>query len=288
MLSHLSHLQLVVPDRAEAVRRWRDVFGAELLGEDGSRRLNAHRTTVQAGRTRFEFLEPAGPGPAQDFRDRWGQGLYGAGFAPPDIAALRARIESRAATTAEGDHLYIDEAPWGMPVFVVEQPHPDTLELAGHIRCAYEVTNPVSDWRAATDYYTDLFGLEESRYCPIGSRLYGYEGTLTLFDPPHRLDRIEVVQTFEGTGAMDRFYRKRGNGLYMCYIELDDVPALEQRLQAANLRYAPGENRPEGTNIFIHPSALFGMLMGVSRTKYGWAWSGHPELAGAPAGEGAH
>ena len=36
------------------------------------------------------------------------------------------------------------------------------------------------------------------------------------------------------------------------------------------------------------PQALFGMLMGVSKTKYGWAWSGHPELAGAPLGDGTH
>jgi hypothetical protein len=157
-------------------------------------------------------------------------------------------------------------------------------EYVGHIRCVYEVTNPVEDWQAATDYYTDVFGLDASRYCPIGSRMYGYKGTLTLFEPPQRLDRIEVVTTYEGSGAMDRFYRKRGNSLYMCYIETDDVPALEARLQANNLRYSPGEGRPDGTNIFIHPQTLFGMLMGVSKTDYGWAWSGHPELAGADPG----
>ena len=51
-------------------------------------------------------------------------------------------------------------------------------------------------------------------------------------------------------------------------------------------RAPPGEGRPDGTNLFIHPQALFGMLMGVSKTMYGWAWSGHPELAGAPLGTG--
>ena len=165
-------------------------------------------------------------------------------------------------------------------VLVADEPR----EFVGYIRCVYEVTNPVGDWEAATAYYTDLLGLDESKYCPIGSRLYGYKGTLTLFEPPDRLDRIEVVSTFEGTDAMDRFWRKRGDGLYMCYIELDDVKAMETRLEALDLRYAPGEGRPDGTNIFIHPQTLFGMLMGVSKTKYGWAWSGHPELAGAPVG----
>ena len=172
-----------------------------------------------------------------------------------------------------------------MPTVLVQD---EPRENVGHIRCVYEVTNPVTDWEAANDYYIDLFGLDASKFCQIGSKLYGYKGTLTLFDPPNRLDRIEVVQTFEGGGAMDRFYRKRGESLYMCYIETDDVPGLEARLQANNLLYSPGENRPDGTNIFIHPQALFGMLMGVSKTMYGWAWSGHPELAGAPVGEGSH
>lgn len=286
MLSYVDRIQMVVADRKVAAERWKAVFGAEQVSEDGSRYLNAHRTTVQAGRSLFEFLEPAGPGPIQDFRDSWGQGLYGAGFSTPDLPALAKRLEtSGEATVDEKGRLFLASTRFGMPTVLVQE---EPREYAGHIRCVYEVTNPVTDWKEATDYYTDLFGLDDSRYCPIGSRLYGYEGTLTLFQPPARLDRIEVVQTYEGSGAMDRFYRKRGPSLYMCYIETDDVNALAARLEANNLRYAPGENRPDGTNIFVHPQALFGMLMGVSKTMYGWAWSGHPELAGAPVGDGVH
>ncbi len=286
MLSYVDRIQMVVPDRAAAVERWRTLFGAEQVGEDGSKHLNAHRTTVQAGRSLFEFLEPAGPGPIQDFREQWGQGLYGVGFSTPDLNALARRLESKhEATVEEGGSIYLAHARFGMPTVLSQQA---PRGYVGSIRCVYEVTNPVASWKPATDYYTDLFGLDDARYCPIGSKLYGYKGTLTLFEPPERLDRVEVVETYEGGGAMDRFYRKRGPSLYMCYIETDDVKALEARLQANNLRYAPGENRPDGTNIFIHPQTLFGMLMGVSKTMYGWAWSGHPELAGAPVGEGTH
>ncbi len=281
MLNYVDRIQLVVPDRKAAVDRWRVLFGAEQVGEDGSRHLNAHRTTVQAGRSMFEFLEPAGDGPIQTFRDTRGQGLYGVGFSTPDLATLAKRIEGKCPTVDEKGHLYLAETKFGMPTVLVQH---EPREHVGHIRCVYEVTNPVTDWEQATNYYSDLFGLDESKYCPIGSKLYGYKGTLTLFDPPNRLDRVEVVQTYEGTGAMDRFYRKHGDSLYMCYIETDDVHALEGRLQANNLRYSPGEGRPDGTNIFIHPQTLFGMLMGVSKTMYGWAWSGHPELAGAPVG----
>ena len=55
----------------------------------------------EAGRSQFEFLEPAGPGPIQDFRDSWGQGLYGAGFSTPDLGALTKRLADRAEPVVE-------------------------------------------------------------------------------------------------------------------------------------------------------------------------------------------
>ncbi|HNM77178.1 MAG TPA: VOC family protein, partial [Tepidiformaceae bacterium] len=101
MLSYVDRIQMVVPDRNAAVERWKAVFGAEQVGEDGSKHLNAHRTTVQAGRSLFEFLEPAGPGKIQTFRETWGQGLYGAGFSTPDLGALVKRLAEKGEATVE-------------------------------------------------------------------------------------------------------------------------------------------------------------------------------------------
>jgi predicted enzyme related to lactoylglutathione lyase len=154
----------------------------------------------------------------------------------------------------------------------------------GDIRFVYEVTNPVADWKATSAHYAKLFGLDAARFSAIHSKLYGYEGTLTLFNPPAQLDRIEVTQT-SGGFAMDRFFQRRGDGLYMCYIETDDVQALAARLRTRGARFTDSEDRPPETGLFIHPSALHGMLMGVSRTNFAWVWSGHPELAGEGAAE---
>ncbi|WP_322795261.1 VOC family protein [Tepidiforma sp.] len=281
MLTRIDRIELVVHDGATAAQRFAALFGATTLSEDASSRLGARRTTLQAGSSLVELLEPAADGPVRAFADRWGQGLFGVGFATPSIDAMSARLRTlRVPFTVEYGLIYVDEAPYGLNAVIaqdVERPP------VGDIRSIYEVTNPVSDWRAAADYYTRVFGLDPSRFCPIRSELYGYEGTLTLFDPPNRLDRIEITRTFGG-GAMDRFFQKRGPSLYMCYLETDDVPLLEARLQDLGLRYAPGEGRPPGTNIFIHPSSLFGVLVGVSKTNFAWLWSGRPELSGAPPG----
>ncbi len=283
MLTRIDRIQLVVPDRAAAVRTWEAIFGAEKVGEDGSRFLNAHRTTVHAGESLFEFLEPAGEGPVQQFAARWEQGLYGVGFSTPSLLDMARHLDSHSAkfTEENGALCLAPGETHGMPTTIVE----DTpRERVGNISFVYEVTNPVADWQDTAALYTRLFKLDPTKFSAIASKLYGYSGTLTLFDPPNRLDRIEITQT-SGGGAMDRFFQRRGPSLYMCYVETDDVPALAERLRANNARFTDSEDRPPETGLFIHPSALFGMLMGVSRTDYAWVWSGRPELAGAGASE---
>ena len=133
MLSYLDRIQIVVPDRKEAVARFADAFGAVQVGEDGSRHLNAHRTTVQAGRSLFELLEPAGDGPVQAFRERWGQGLYGAGFATPDLGALTARLADQGEPLVdERDAVYLAEARYGMPTVLVQDEHREPVGQCVH------------------------------------------------------------------------------------------------------------------------------------------------------------
>jgi hypothetical protein len=279
MLSYVDRVQVVVRDRSEAAATWQAIFGATVVGEDGSRSLNAHRTTVQAGVSEFELLQPAGPGPIEDFANRWGQGLYGVGFSTPDIAAMGRHLSAEGVQFSdEKGRLYLAAgATHGMPTVILGE---QSREPVGRIRHVYEVTNPVASWEDTSKLYSRIFGLDAKRFSPIESQLYGYKGTLTLFDPPGRLDRIEVTQTWGG-GAMDRFYERRGPSLYMCYVETDDIGGLASALRAQGARLTDSEDRPPETGLFIHPSALNGMLMGVSRTNYAWAWSGRPELAGA-------
>lgn len=279
MLHRVDRVLLVVPNRDTAVQRWERLFGAVQVGEYASSALGANVSVVQAGESEFEFLEPDGQGgPARTFANSWQQGLFGAGFSTLDRDALASHLESEGVEFArEGERLVLDASQtFGMPTVI--SPHRER-ERIGNISFLYEVTNPVPDWRAASDRYARIFGLDQSRFCRIKSDRYGYDGTLTLFDPPSRLDRIEITQTFGG-GAMDRFFERRGPSLYMCYIEVEDVIGLGERLEANEARFAYAEGRPTGAGLFIHPSALFGMLMGVSATDYAWVWSGHPELGG--------
>jgi hypothetical protein len=65
----------------------------------------------------------------------------------------------------------------------------------------------------------------------------------------------------------------------MGYVETDDVAAIQRRLEDQGARYTGRSDDPNPEGLFIHPTAMHGMLMGVSRTNLAWSWSGRPELA---------
>lgn len=282
MLEHVDRVQLAVRDREEAAQTFTDIFGGEPVKDDEVRVLRARRRVVHAGTSEFELLDPSGEGPLLDYLERWGEGLFSGGFSTKDVDALASRLRSKGVEFAEeGGQLFI--APDQTPGFrMVISPDVDR-PMVGLIRFLYEVTNLVDDHVAAAEFYADRFGLDASKFVPIASKAYGYRGQLTMFHPPERLDRIELSQITDWERPMGRFMKRRGGQTtYMCFAEADDVGAITQRLDAKGLRYAgrdSGSPDPSG-GIFLHPSTLHGMLMGISRTDLAWSWSGDPSRAG--------
>lgn len=289
MLEHVDRMQLAVRDRHHAAQTFASIFDAQPVHDDEVRHYNAKRRVVHAGRSEFELLEPAGDGPVADYLAQWGEGLFAAGFSTNDVEALAVRLASKGVTYAEeGGQLFIapDQTP-GLRMVISQE---KARTMVGNMRYLYEATNLITDHEAAGAFYADRFGLDASKFCPIKSKDYGYKGQLTLFNPPERLDRIELSQITDPERPMGRFMTRRGGEtLYMCYIEAEELAPIAERLEAMRARYAKGgESAGVGTNMFIHPAALHGVLMGISRTNWAWTWSGHPELAGAGAEAAAH
>ncbi|MGB9382053.1 hypothetical protein [Candidatus Binatus sp.] len=279
MLKRVDRVQIAVADSSAGEKVVAEVFGGELVRRDKSAPLSAKRSTMQAGSSLIELLEPDGAGAVQDFVAKWSGGLFGAGFSVDDLgAAAHHFTKSGVNFDQSAGQLYLDAAAtYGMRT-VISQHH--ERAPVGAIRWIYEVTNVVADWKAAADRYARIFGLDASKFSAIESKNFGYTGTLTLFDPPARLDRIEIAQITDPNLAMGRFHQRRGDSLYMFFVETDDAGALEQRLQARGSRFAAHTRDAAGlAELFIHPSAFLGVLIGVSRTEHAWTWSGDPERA---------
>ena len=280
MLSYVDRMQLAVRDRKAAAQTFHDLLGATTVREDEIELLAAKRSIVRAGASEFELLEPAGAGAVQSHLERWGEGLFAGGFSTGDLAGVRERLSAQGVTwREEGGQVFIEpDQTHGMRVVLSEE---TDRAASGVISWLYEVTNIIDDHEAAAAFYTKAFGLESSRFSPIHSTQYGYTGQLTLFDPPDRLDRIELSQITDASQAMGRFAAKRGQSIYMCYVETPDVGAIIERLKERDARWAGRSDDPNPEGLFIHPASLHGVLMGVSRTNLAWNWSGRPELARA-------
>ena len=280
MLDRCDRIQLAVNDAAAAATRFALLLGAEVARRDRSAWLGAQRTVLAVGESEIELCQSDGTGRTADFLARRGEGLMTAGYSTPDVAALTRRLQGLGhAAAADGDQLYIDAADtFGLPMVITPS---RTRSRVGPVSFLYETTNTLrSDWRRAAALYAGMFDLDPSRFSRIGSKRFGYDGTLTLFDPPNRLDRIELSQATDPNFAMGRFVGKWGDSLYMAYVETHDWANLRDRLLAANARYTPrgkdAVTEPDGG--WVHPRELHGLLLGVSRTTVAWEWSGRPQL----------
>jgi len=280
MLKRVDRVQIAVADLDGAEKTAAGIFGAELIGRDAAEPLGARRSTMQAGSSLFELLAPTGAGPVKEFVDRWTSGLFGVGFSVEDLDAAARHLQAEAIRfDRAAGQLYLDPAESGFGMRVILSAHRERAPV-GAIKWIYETTNVVRDWRAAAARYTRMFGLDPANFVPIESKEFGYAGTLTMFDAPARLDRIEISQITDPAGAMGRFHGKRGDSLYMFFVETDDADALAKRLEARGARFAPQRRDQAGlAELFIHPTAFLGVLVGVSRTEHAWTWSGDIERA---------
>ncbi len=280
MLSRIDRVQLAVADRRAAAARFARLLDAAVTAEDAVAPLAARRTTLAAGHAVVELLEPDGTGPVAEHLATAGPGLFAAGVATFDLEGLQHRLFERRVDFAEADgQLFLSPAATGATgLRCVVSPLRDTPAAPGLVSHLYEVTNLVPDWEAAARRYAELFDLAPERFSPITSEEYGYRGTLTMFDPRDRLDRIEVITPFDLAKTMGRFLTKRGPCLYMCFAEAPDLALVRDRLAEHAPRDWTGSSHASVPDtLFIHPQALGGLMMGVSRTTVGWTWSGHPE-----------
>lgn len=277
MLQQLDRIQLAVPSADAAVETFVEYFDAGVIREGDLTHLKAHKIVLRVGDSDIEVLEPTGPGAVEDFVEDWGGGLFAAGFNTEDMAGTMAQLtKSQAQFTMVGEQIHLEPTRVG-DLRAIISPVPGTPpDPTGLLRHIYEVTNTVDNLDAVVGHYVELFGLDAARFNPIGSKKFGYDGMLTLFNPPDRLDRIEVTQITDYEGAMGRFHKRRGNGLYMCFAEIDDFGALSERLERLGTHYALDAPPEDGTDpdvLFIHPKSLHGMLMGISATDVAWRWS---------------
>ncbi len=283
MLDRIDRVQMAVPDRKAAAACWIAILGAEPDREDRVTTLAARRTRLRIGQGFVEILEPDGEGAIAEAVRANGAHLFAAGASSPDLDALLARIRSRGGSAVVEDGQAYLGADAGLPGLRVVLAPSERRPPVGAVDLLYEVTYLVADAPEVVARCADVFGLDASHFVPIESPHYGYRGTLTLFDPG-RLDRFEIVHPGVATKTMGRFFAKRGASLYMAFAESGSLAAIEDRARSrgAGCTAFPPANQRDAhgmQTLFLHPPALGGMMLGISRRNWAWTWSGSPERA---------
>jgi len=244
--------------------------------------LRARRITLRAGASDIELLEPDGAGIVETELKRRGRAhLFAAGAVSPDPARVVAHARDKgAAHGAEGKQHFLRFDIEGAPIHFVISP-PSERKRAGDLDFLYEATVLAADQAKAVDRISEIFALDKTHFTTITSEHFGYTGVLTLFRAG-LLHRFEVITPTDMTKTMGRFYARERASFYMAFAESARMVEIERR--ARQEKAGLTVDRPEGRaaeksadQLWLHPPALGGMMLGISRPTMAWRWSGHPE-----------
>lgn len=283
MLKTIDRIQLAVPDATEAAQGWAKLLGAEFGSRDRVNALAANRTTYRLGRSVVEFLEPDGAGPIDAALKRRGRGhLYAGGISTDDFDTTVAGIRATGIEPAieNGAAYFNAKGALGVDCPLVVNAAEDR-PVVGLIDFLYEVTLLTDDVESVTARFAGLFGLNDTHFVPIGSDKFDYRGVLTLFSPDD-LHRFEVIRPHSNASTMGRFFERQGDSFYMCFAESPHMLEIEARAKSAGAGITVDTfvGKASGRTLdqmWIHPPALGGVMLGLSRPTMAWTWSGHPE-----------
>lgn len=281
MFKNVDRILVAVHDLDEAENNYRNVLGASHIEDFESSYLNATVRRMAVGVSEVELCRPNGPGPVAQRIEKQGEGLVCGGVTTDDLSAFARRLDEKGIPYVNADNrIYpASEALYNLPLAVSASPSKPNVRNDGPVEFLYELTMVLkSKWDDVAAHYADVFGLKRENEVGITFSRFGYDGTLMKFDPD-RLDRLELSEAHDSAYPMGRFTAKHGDAFYMCYIQTDDLADIIDRLTRHDCRWTRRTTTEvERDGLWIHPSAINGVLMGVSRTSLAWGWSGKPEL----------
>ncbi|OBK33418.1 hypothetical protein A5658_01885 [Mycobacterium sp. 1245111.1] len=103
-----------------------------------------------------------------------------------------------------------------------------------------------------------VFGLRNALF-PIGDKL------------------LEVVSPMQdGTTAGRQLSKRNGDGGYMVLVQVDDLAAIESRIQKHGVRIVFTAARPGITGIHLHPKDVGGAILSIDQSDRwdDWGWAG--------------
>lgn len=276
MLNGIDRIVVAVNDLEQAVANYEYLLDAKLVRCWKSPYLAAEVAEMKIGGSAVELCVAEGEGwISNKLQSR--EGLAAGGICVSNLQGYAKYLQDAGVqfSQAEG-RIYIPGAQLhGLPLVITEgektiDRSPDAL-----VTHLYELTVVLdTSWDTVAQNYSKKLGIDRQYEVPITFERFGYTGTLMKFSAD-QLDRIELSEAHDENFAMGRFSKRHGDGLYMCYVETNNLAEIIRRLEARNGKWTRRTTETvERDGLWVHPSMLHGVLLGISRDTLAWGWSG--------------
>jgi hypothetical protein len=243
-----------VPD---ALRR---ILGAEVVGRDQLPFWSAKRTTLRAGVSEIEVLEPDGVGAVADFVGRRGPGLFAVGFAAATLKEFRLHLEAQGVFYEKHDRQLFLSADKGvdLPGLNVVISPAEEREPAGLLQRLCGATL-LTRHPEAGPALARILGADSSRLSKLSQTPLGLTATL-LRVGDGLAHCLAILAPWDASTSIGRLFLRYRPHLYMASAHSEQLAAIRERLGPD--AYQPA-SRSTDTAVLIPARLLRGLRLGV-------------------------
>jgi hypothetical protein len=257
VLTALDRIVVATRERRPVVDALCSVFDAEVVGRDSLPLWAAERTTVQAGVSEIEILEPDGVGALADFIGRRGPGLFAVGFASAALEEFRAHLETQGVSFERYERQLFLTSDKGvdLPGLNLIITPAEERERAGLLQrlCGATLLHRAVKLGDAGDAWTRLLGVRSSRLSKVSEAIPGVTGTVVRFGEDV-MSHLAILEPWGNSTPIARFYVRHGPGIYLATAISEKLDAIRERL-GSEAHAAPA--RP-AEGLLLIPSRLLG------------------------------
>lgn len=254
MLTDLDRIVVAALYRRPVVQALRRVLGAEVERDDHLPLWSAERTTLRAGVSEIEVLEPVGVGAVADFIGRRGPGLFAVGFASTDPKEFRAHLETQGmAFDEQGSQLFLtSDKGVDLPSLNLVVTPAKEREPAGLLQrlCGATLLHRFVEPGAAL---LRILGGRSSRRSEVRQAIPGFTGTVIRLGQG-LTSHFAILAPWGNDTPIGQFFLRHGPGLHAAAALSEKLAAIRERI--ASLGHAAPARPADG--LLLMPSQLLG------------------------------
>jgi hypothetical protein len=254
MLTDLDRIVVAARERRPVVHELRSVLGAEVVDRGHLPIWSAERTTLRAGVSEIDVLEPKGVGAVADFIGRRGPGLFAVGFASADLEEFRAHLEAQGVWFAEHERqLFLTsdksvDLP-GLNLVITTAKERDPAGLLKRL-CGATLLHPDAK---PGDLLIRILGAGSLRVSDVSQVIPGLTGTIVRLGE-NLTNHLAILAPWDKATPIGRFFLRYGSRIYMASAQSEKLTAIRERL-GSNANAAPIRSAEAPLSI---PSRLLG------------------------------